>query len=94
MKAPFLGQGRKPQLGAPCLLPPCQLETAGRRLTCAHRWPGVVLPEFYSRASADRLEAWALSAKFSSVHRGSHCSCILASEMILSNRRNLPPSLP
>lgn len=69
-------------------------ETAGRRLTCAHHWPGVVLPEFYSGASADRLEAWALLARFSSVHRCSHCSCILASEMILSNHRNLPPSLP
>lgn len=86
MKAPVLGQGRKPQLGAPCLLPPCQLETAGWRLTCAHCWPRVVLPEFYSRASVDRLETWALSARFSSVHGCSHCSCILASKMILSNR--------
>ena len=86
MQAPVLGQGRKPQPGVPCLLPPCQLETAGQRLTCVHRWPGVVLPEFYSRASVDGLEARALQARFSSVYRCSYCSCILASETILSNR--------
>lgn len=94
MKAPVLGQGRKPQPGVPCLLPPRQLKTAGQRLTCAHRWPGVVLPEFYSRAFLDGPEAQALQARVSSIHKCSHCSCILASEMILSNHRNLPPSLP
>lgn len=80
------GPGKEASAGGALPAASHQLETAGQRLTCARRWPGVVLPEFYSRASVDGLEAQALQARFSSVHRCSHCTCILASEMTLSNR--------
>lgn len=56
-----------------------QLETAGQRLTCARRWPGVVLPEFYVTSVEPDWRPRPLQARFSSVHRCSHCSCILAS---------------